>query len=32
VDFVEHLKEDEEMKKTGEEVKAFASQFSIPGV
>jgi glycine hydroxymethyltransferase len=32
VDFVEHLKDDEEMKKCGDEVKAWASTYSIPGV
>jgi glycine hydroxymethyltransferase len=32
VDFVEHLKDDEEMKACGDEVKAWASTFSIPGV
>lgn len=32
VDFVEHLKDDEEMKTNGDEVKAWASTFSIPGV
>ena len=32
VDFVAHLTEDEELKKLGEEVKAFATEFSIPGV
>ena len=32
VDFVAHLAEDEELKAAGEEVKAFAREFSIPGV
>jgi hypothetical protein len=32
VDFIQHLKDDEEMLAVGEEVKAFASTFSIPGV
>jgi glycine hydroxymethyltransferase len=32
VDFIEHASNDEEMKQTGDEVKAFASKFSIPGV
>jgi len=32
VDFVAHLTEDEELKKMGDEVKAFATTFSIPGV
>ena len=32
VDFVAHLQEDEELKACGEEVKAFAKGFSIPGV
>jgi glycine hydroxymethyltransferase len=31
-DFIPALEEEEELKKYGEEVKAFASQFSIPGV
>ena len=32
VDFVAHLNEDEELNKTGEDVKTFARGFSIPGV
>lgn len=32
VDFVAHLQEDEELKAAAEEVKAFAREFSIPGV
>jgi len=32
VDFVAHLADDEELKAMGEEVKAFAREFSIPGV
>ena len=32
VDFVAHLAEDEEVKVSGEAVKAFAREFSIPGV
>lgn len=31
VDFVEHLKDDEELKTCGDEVKAWATTFSIPG-
>ena len=32
VDFVAHLNEDEELKTVGEDVKAFARGFSLPGV
>lgn len=32
VDFVAHLEKDEEVKQLGEEVKAFARKFSIPGI
>lgn len=32
VDFVAGLNESQELKALGEEVKAFATQFSIPGV
>lgn len=32
VDFVKALEESEDVKKLGQEVQAFASQFSIPGV
>ena len=32
VDFITHLEKDEEIKQVGEEVKAFARKFSIPGV
>lgn len=31
-DFIPALDEDEELKALGEEVKAFSSKFSIPGV
>jgi glycine hydroxymethyltransferase len=31
-DFIDHLAADEELKQVGDEVKAFATQFSIPGV
>jgi glycine hydroxymethyltransferase len=32
VDFIDHCTTDEEIKQVGEEIKAFASTFSIPGV
>ena len=32
VDFVKGLEENDDLKRVGEEVKAFATQFSIPGV
>lgn len=31
-DFLPALDEDEEIKQVGEEVKAFASRYSIPGI